>query len=257
LRGRALPMIPLLAPIFQGEWAAYGEALACAPQAPAGAVRVADLIADPALLAGLLQAHARHLRVRKPDLRPVASAWSMYYLNALLPPVAAAASLLQHVFPMAPAQVWLSLADGAVPQRFHIPHEGQAREGADTAARYAVLLHEHLAPLFAQLTRLTRIAPKILWGNVARYLEPVLEQGLALSGHAPHIAQDLAHLLHQPRWGGDDNPMFTVPRKVVRIQSGLPDPLTLHRQCCLYYLLPEEGYCGACPLAPEFRKTHA
>lgn len=248
-------MIPLLAPIFRGEWAVYGESLACAEQPPADAVPVAALIADPELLAALLHRHARHRRVRRPDLRPVASAWSMHYLNALLPPVAAAASLLQHGFPMAPSQVWISFADGAVPLRFHITHEGRTLTGTDTAVRYAELLFEHLAPLFEQLTRLTRVAPKILWGNVARYLEPVLEQGLALSGHAPSIAKDLDHLLHQPRWGCRDNPLFTVPRKVVRMQSGTPVSLTLHRQCCLYYLLPEEGYCGVCPLAPEFRKT--
>jgi ferric iron reductase protein FhuF len=247
-------MIPLLAPIFQGEWAAYGETLACAPQLPAGAVCVAELIARPEHLAGLLRQHARHLCVGSADLRAVASAWSMHYLNALLPPVAAAASMLQHAFPMAPAQVWLTLADGAVPLRFHITHEGQPMPGSDTAARYAALLHEHLAPLFAQLTRLTRVAPKILWGNVARYLEPVLEQGLSASGHAPPIVRDRDHLLRQPRWGNADNPLFTVPRQVVQLQSGVPAPLTLHRQCCLYYLLPDEGYCGACPLAPEFRK---
>lgn len=248
-------MIPLLAPIFRGEWAVYGETLACAPQPPTGAVQVAELIARPELLAALLQQHARHRRVRRPDLRPVASAWSMHYLNALLPPVAAAASLLQHEFPMAPERAWISFEDGAVPQRFHITHEGHARPGTDTAARYTALLFEHLGPLFAQLTRLTRIAPKILWGNAARYLEPVLQQGLLLSGHAPSIAKDLDHLLHQPRWGCADNPLFAVQRKVVRMQSGTPAPVTLHRQCCLYYLLPEEGYCGACPLAPEFRKA--
>lgn len=248
-------MIPLLAPIFRGEWAAYGEALACAPQPPAGAVRLSELIADDHLLAGLLQQHARHLRVRRPDLRPVASAWSMYYLNALLPPVAAAASLLQHVFPMAPAQVWLVLGEGAVPQRFHITHEGGALPDAATSERYAVLLRDHLAPLFEQLTRLTRVAPKILWGNAARYLEPVLEQALALGGHMPAVAADLNHLLHQPRWAGRDNPMFGVRRQVARLHAGVPAPLVLHRQCCLYYLLPDEGYCDACPLSPEFRKA--
>ncbi|WP_398493853.1 siderophore-iron reductase FhuF [Variovorax sp.] len=250
-------MISLLAPIFQGEWAAYGETLACSPRVPADAVRVADLIADPALLAGLLRQHARHLRVHGTDLRPVASAWSLHYLNALLPPVAAAASLLQHGFPMAPARVWLTFAEGAVPQCFHITDEGQPLHGAGTAERYAALLQEHLAPLFLQLTRLTRIAPKILWGNAARYLEPVLEQGLAASGQAPAVAQDLDHLLHQPHWGRDDNPMFTPPRRAVRLEAGAPASIALHRQCCLYYLLPEEGYCAACPLAPEFRKTRA
>jgi len=248
-------MIPLLAPIFRNEWAACGETLACAPQAPAGAAWVADLIADPQLLATLLQQHAFHWRLRNADLRPVASAWSLHYLSALLPPVAGAASLLRHVFPMAPTQVWLTFTDGAIPQRFHITHEGRTLPEADTAARYETLLHEHLTPLFTQLTRLTRIAPKILWGNVARCLEPVLEQGLALSGHAPEIAKDLQHLLHQPRWHGHDNPMFTVQRRVAQMRNGIPAPLALHRQCCLYYLLPEEGYCGACPLRPEFRKV--
>lgn len=247
-------MIPLLAPIFRGEWAAYGEALACAPRPPVDAVRLDALIADAQLLTDLLQRHARHLRVRRPDLRPVASAWSMYYLNALLPPVAAAASLLQHALPMAPGQVWLTLDESAVPRRFHVTHEGHALPGAGTAERYAVLLHDHLAPLFAQLTRLTRVAPKILWGNVARYLEPVLEQGLALSGQSPAVAGDIDHLLRQPCWAGGDNPMFKVRRRVARMHAGVPAPLVLHRQCCLYYLLPGEGYCDACPLSPEFRK---
>ena len=250
-------MIALLAPIFQGEWAAYGETLDCAARPPADAVRVADLIADPALLAGLLRQHARHLRVPGPDLRPVASAWSLHYLNALLPPVAAAASLLQHGFPMAPAQVWLTLTEGAVPRCFHITDEGRPLHGAGTAERYAALLQEHLAPLFLQLTCLTRIAPKILWGNAARTLEPVLEQGLAASGQDPAVARDLAHLLHQPHWGRDDNPMFAPTRRGLRLEAGVPAPITLHRQCCLYYLLPAEGYCAACPLAPEFRRTRA
>ncbi|MNP97350.1 Ferric iron reductase protein FhuF [compost metagenome] len=253
-------MIPLLAPIFQGEWAPYGETLACAPHPPPDAVRVADLLADPPRLLALLRLKARTLNMPERDLRAVASAWSMNYLHALLPPVAAAASLLQHGFPVTPEQVWVSLddADGD-PECFHIVELGTPRPGTDTAARYDVLLWTHLAPLFARLTQLTRLAPKILWGNAVRYLEPVLEEGLRMSGQAPAVAADLEHLLHRPTWPqpcgeARDNPMFMPARRGVRVADRSAPPVTLHRQCCLYYLVPRLGYCGACPLSPEFER---
>jgi ferric iron reductase protein FhuF len=253
-------VIPLLAPIFQGEWAPYGETLACAAHPPPEAVRVADLLADPPRLLALLRLKARTLNMPERDLRAVASAWSMNYLHALLPPVAAAASLLQHGFPVRPEQVWVSLddADGD-PESFHITALGTPRPGTDTAARYDVLLWTHLAPLFALLTQLTRLAPKILWGNAVRYLEPVLEESLRMSGQSPAVAADLKHLLHRPTWPqpcGElrDNPMFMPPRRGVRVADRSAPPVTLYRQCCLYYLVPRLGYCGACPLSPEFER---
>lgn len=245
-------MIPLLAPIFQAEWAAIGEALQCSPQRPADAVLLADLLAQPELLADVLRRQARHRRVAGQDLRAVASAWSRDYLTALLPPVVAAASLLQHRFDVRAGHIAVRFDEHGVATDFHITQEGQALPGSSTEARYASLLQEHLDPLFAALHRYTRIAPKILWGNVARDLESILDQAIQLAGPLPGLAEDRAALLERAVWpSGRDNPMHVRQREIAQLASG---PMVLHRQCCLLYLLPDEGYCGACPLDPLHRR---
>lgn len=254
-------MIPLLEPLFQGELAPHGEALECAPQPPAGAVRVADLVQSSELLGRVLRLHASHLGVEDKDLRAAASAWSLDYLGMLLPPLAAAASVLQHGFPAAAEQVWVSLGPDARPRSFHIRELGRSQLGMTTAARYSTLLRHHLEPLFSALCRLTGIPAKILWSNTARNLEPVLDQALALTGGSPPIADDRRRLLHDAAWpaGGADaggpwtNPLPGPQREVRVLFEGRDRTVKLHRQCCLFHLLPHEGYCGACPLSPAHR----
>lgn len=246
-------MIPLLQPIFQGDWAPHGETLQCAT-APPEALLVADLVARPGLLADVIARHAVHLGVTGPDRRAVASAWSLDYLWTLLPPVVAAASLLQHRFPVDMARIALVLDDDAHPVRFHIDELGEPMPGTGTVERYSPLLHRHLQPLFSALHRETRVAEKILWANTARYLGEILEQGLALAGPLPPLVADQAMLLERGAWPDDRrNPMLALPRRTACDAAGQTVPL--HRHCCLYYLLPEQAYCGGCPLAPQHRAT--
>ncbi len=248
-------MIPLLAPIFRGELAPMGEKLQCAPVAPASAVRVDDLL-QPQALADVMRRHARFRHSDGTDLRPIASAWALDYLAVLLPPMVAAGSLLQHVFPAAASQMWVRLDAHGNALDFHICALGESRQGASTAQRYAPLLQLHLAPLFAVLSALTRVAPKILWGSVSRNLEPILAQALALTGGAAPIAQDKAWLLDSAAWAPDEpNPMHGPQRVVLVLREGQLQSVRLHRQCCLYHLLPGEDYCGACPLAPCHAKS--
>ncbi|MET3492992.1 siderophore-iron reductase FhuF [Variovorax boronicumulans] len=247
-------MIPLLAPIFQGELAPLGEGLQCSEHIPADALRVCDLLppGSPAL-AEVLRRYARFRGCAGPDLRPIASTWSLAYLGMLLPPVVAAASLLQHVFPVAAAQTWVRLDDHGVPVGFHVQTLGESLQGADTAQRYAPLLWQHLAPLLGTLSESTRLAPKILWGNVARHLEYLLDKGVELTGGASHVVQDRDWLLNSAMWSAPPriNPLHGRQLEVVRLHGERPVLLKLHRQCCLRHLLPGEGYCGACPLAPR------
>jgi ferric iron reductase protein FhuF len=246
-------VIPLLEPLFQGAWAPLGEALVCAARPPANAVPVHRLIDEPAWLDDLLRRHARHLGVidaelRGTDLRAAASSWCFTYLDALLPPVVAAASVLQQVFPTGPHEMQVVFDDTeAVPRSFHIGHAGTPQPGTDAATRLAPLVDAHLAPLFAQLAQRARLAPKILWGNLARRLDGIFEQALALTGHAASVALDRDTLLNQPLWhDGRPNPL--LPRQ--RPHPDAPRDITLHRQCCLFYLLPAQDCCSACPLAP-------
>jgi len=239
-------MIPLLEPLFQGELAKHGEKLQCVDTVPADAVQVAELARSPALLADVLQRNARYRGVGGADWRAVASAWSLEYLAMLLPPVMAAASMLQHAFPIAAEHTWVRLDAHGGPLGFHIRHPGRSQHGADAAERYEPLLWKHLAPLFAALSGLTRIAPKILWSNTVRLMEPVFDLALAATGGAPSIAHDRQLLLYTAAWPRDlrANPLHGRRRNA---------PVKLHRECCLNYLLPHEHHCNACPLAPEHR----
>ena len=245
-------MIPLLSPLFQGDWAAYAETLHCAAEWPAGAVPVARLLGSEPLLDATMRRYAAHLNVSGDDLRAAASAWSLAYLWALLPATAAAASLLHHVFPMRAEDVALSMNEFGAPICFHIRHEGRPAPASPPAVRYALLLDAHLDPLFKALGRQTRITQKILWGNAARYLEAILDQALALTGTAEQIVLDKQILLQRPlRPDGTPNPLFGRQRMSARTADGATAPLLLHRQCCLLHRLPGQSYCGACPLAPE------
>lgn len=249
-------MIPLLRPLFTGEWTALGEALVCAAEPPPDALHVARLVDDAALLDEVLRRHARHLGVDGRDLRAVASNWSLAWLDVLLPPAVAAASVLQHVFPTQADALWVRLDEAGRPLSFHIRDEGRPCPGAGTAQRYAALIDAHLAPLFSQLACHARLAPKILWGNLARRLDGLFDLALQLTGGAPHVAQDRDRLLHAPEGpDGRTNPMCQPQRRVIRLHP--QPPLTLHRQCCLCYLLPGQDYCGACPLAPQFQRLRA
>lgn len=254
-------MIALLEPLFRGDLAPHGEALHCAPQPPTDALHVAELVRSPELLGRVLGLHASHLGVEGKDLRAVASSWSLDYLGMLLPPVAAAASVLQHGFPMAADEVWVRLDTHAHPLSFHIRELGRPQHGASTAERYSALLRHHLEPLFSALCHLTGIPAKILWGNTARNLEPVLDQALALTGGSPPIAGDRRQLLNDPHWpanGMTAEPAWTNPlpgpQREARVRfEGRDRTVKLHRQCCLFHLLPREDYCGACPLSPANR----
>jgi ferric iron reductase protein FhuF len=239
-------MIPLLEPLFQGELAVHGEKLQCADMVPADATCVAELAQSPALLADVLQRNARYRGVSGADWRAVASAWSLEYLAMLLPPVMAAASMLRHVFPIAAEDAWVRLDAHGGPLGFHIRHLGRLHGGADAAERYEPLLWQHLAPLFTALNGLTRLAPKILWSNTVRLMEPVFDVALTATGGAPSIAEDRQLLLHTATWPSDlrANPLHGRQRSAA---------MKLHHECCLNYLLPHEHHCNACPLAPAHR----
>jgi ferric iron reductase protein FhuF len=246
-------MIPLLAPLFQGDWAAFGAGLSCAPP-PAGAIRLDRLLHEPGRLDAVLRLHARHLGVD--DLRPVSTGWLLDYCWMLLPPFAVAATMLHRRLPLAPQQAWLAIDLDGHPERLYLAHDGDAMPDTSTAERYGELLRSHLPPLVAALARHGRVAERLLWGNAARRLDAVFEQILIATGNAGHCAQDAHALLQQPRWAdGLPNPL-QGPRRIFHQQvGGVATRVELHRECCLCYMLPQDGYCTACPLAPANRSV--
>jgi ferric iron reductase protein FhuF len=249
-------MIELLKPIFHGPLAPYGEGLICSATHPPSTVRLAELLGAPGTVDTMLSRQALHLGTA--DLRPVASAWMLKYTALLLPPVAAAATLLKHVFPVDAREVAIELDREGSPQGIFIPHPGRSATGQDTASRYAPLFDAHLAPLVTRLSEVSNLPAKILWGNVARRLDAILDQATTMTLAADLMAEietDRDYLLQQRTWPrGQGNPLFGRQQTVLKKRpDGRQTPILLHRQCCLHYLLPGENYCEACPLSLRFR----
>lgn len=226
-------MIPLLEPVFRGDLAVYGETLAHSVPPPAGCRPVSSLIDDPALLGRLLERHARSLGGG--DSRATASAWSMSYLHALLPPVVAALGLLRHGLPVGPADLHVRFgdADGRA-LRFHAVDLGRPCRQAGTPDRFGPLLHDHLGPLFVALGRSSGLPPAVPWSNAVRDVVLILDRLGAGNGNSD-LAEDRRLLLDTPVWpDGRANPL------------GAPGL----RRCCLNHRLPGRSRCHACPAAP-------
>lgn len=176
-------------------------------------------------------------------------------MEALLPPLVAAATLLHHRLPAAAGEMAVSLDGNGQPALFHVTSLGTPMPGADAQQRHGPLLEQHLAPLFARLSALAGVPQKILWGNASRLIDNLLREAAALPA-ADRVVADRAALLEQVHWpDGSRQPLYARARTV------RPGPqrecVTLHRQCCLYYLLPGEGFCGRCPLDPIYRNLKA
>lgn len=248
-------MIPLLAPIFRGPWAQYGETLIYGAHPPRGGVLLSDVIADRALQNAILRRYARHLACS--DLRPVVSIWLLRYFEVLFPPIVTAASLLNHAFPLAPESMWLTLDEDGEPKAFHIEELGRSLTEDETHARYSMLVGEHLPPLIEELARNARVAPVVLWSNAARRLQAIFDV-LVEQTKSAAAERDRNILLHHATWpGGTRNPLYGKTLQGLRMRDGCLVTISLHRQCCLYYKIPPFDYCAACPIDPLKRAVRA
>ncbi|OZI23957.1 siderophore-iron reductase FhuF [Bordetella genomosp. 9] len=214
---------------------------------------LARILADPHALPRLLDAQARHFG--STDRMAVAAVWSLRYFEHLVPPVAAAASVLGRVLPVGAAEISPRWSRDGAAWRFAVPHDGTPLPGAPTLRRYALLLDQHVHPLVEALAVHARLPRGIAWGNVARFLDMTLSRlGQAMPGIAA-IGLDRRQLLDAPHFGdGTPNPLYRPVRHATRDDGAR---ITLLRRCCLYYRLPGHGYCDACPLAPCNRRTSA
>lgn len=243
-------MIPLLAPIFQGDWRRYGERVSCDPALYAAATPLDVLLRDDAMLDALLAQAARRWTDAEmcAEPRAVASAWTLDYFAALLPSVVVAASVLQQRLPLAPHQV--ALQHDAHGRLRHVCLDGSVIDaaGAGAEARYGELIWQHLDPLISRVARRARLAPRVLWSNALRRMDAVFRRAGALSPRPGILVADRALLIASPSWpDGRDNPLYYAPEKAAA--SGA------HRNCCLYHRLPGETFCGGCPLSSAERRA--
>jgi len=245
-------LIPVLAPLFTEARAAAAARLTCDAAHYAEAMPLQQLLQDDVLLGDMMARYGRHWR--SDDQRAVASAWSLNYFAALLPPAVAASSVLHRTLPLGIDDTRILLNEQGAVRLLCLPDDGVVVQNADAQERYQQLVWEHLAPIIGRLAQAFRSSPRVLWGNTIRRIRATLvaaEQFPLPKNRLRDIVADRQFLLNQPAWpDGRANPLH---HKGDALAAQTPQRKYLHRNCCLYYRLPDEGYCGACPLAPTNR----
>ncbi len=255
------PLIPILAPLFQGEWSHHGQGVSCPPHPPPppGGSRHALSMwtSQHGMLLETLTLHARHMGERTQDLRAATSMWSLDYLWLLLPPATAGAILLRHGLPLDPSSCHLDIDVRGAPVQLQMPNSGRALQGdASIQAHLEFLTRQHLSPLFSALHSCAGLPIKILWGNAARIFSDILKAMVdtaSAHGDATTLSDVARHghaLLTAPVWPDlAPNPLWEHggrPDSFEAIQA----PSSLYAQCCLRHRLAGQVHCSKCPLEP-------
>lgn len=235
-------MLTELAPLFVGDFAHYRDVLVWRDD-PRPSMAVRDLQTQDGF-DQVLQAYG----VDYPggDRRALASEWSKLYFIRLLPPVIAAAVLLNRRLDVAVDQLELVLGERAEPLAFKLADAGAvlAPVPGDPFAMLAPLLDAHLEPLIAAWAQQTKLAPRVFWSNAGNYFE-WLVQALAGRCTAEQLAPVQAILHARERLDGRPNPLY-LPMRYVDV--GAKKPWRQRRVCCVRYLLPAMALCSNCPL---------
>ncbi|MFW5823994.1 MAG: siderophore-iron reductase FhuF [Marinobacter sp.] len=236
--------IPALAPLFVGNFEHYRHMLVLQGQDERKGIPAQELISADGL-AWLLSEYRR----TQPgdDDRALLSLWSRYYFVKLTVPVVAANLVLGRELPVALDQIEVILGDGAVPEAFRLPDEGQpfGETPADPFERFRVLLDENFEPLIEGWSQQVKVAPRVLWNNAANYFEWLIRT-MAAGGVPEKMLADGEKLIELDRRpDGHPNPMANPVRYVERGEGR--EPLRQRRHCCIRYRLPDLPLCGNCP----------
>lgn len=242
-------MIEILRPIFVGDLADRGEAVVLAdddrPALPGHS------LADPATIDAVVDRYAE--TYPGADRRAVASFWTQWYFAQLIPPVAAAALMLNRVLPAALAEISVIRADKGHPIAFRLHDDGQPTTETDVFRRLAPLIDGHIAPFIAAWAPHTRVAPRLYWNNAAVYLHWILGEIAAHPLADDRVRAEADQLMHS-RDQPDGRPnLLCTPIQTVEEDGEIR---RWRRLCCLRYRLPEIAECGTCPhLRARLRKA--
>jgi len=239
-------VIPLLAPIFRGEWARYGETLLHGTAASPLDLNLAELVGKEAIREQLLQAYGSAIRCN--DQQATASLFMLHYFEMLLPPAVAVLTLLKHVFPLTLDRTWLRLDAKGQLSAIVIADLGEARLEASTHELYSQLLWVHLEPLILAFAKSGGLASSVLWSHASRRMAPIFDTFITQGAQAL-VGKDLDALLRQQSWPGKTkNPLYRHARTAERVIAGQKKTIRLHNHCCLYYRVAPYNYCTACPI---------
>ncbi|MGF9567028.1 siderophore-iron reductase FhuF [Neorhizobium sp. JUb45] len=232
-------MIPELAHIFKGPFAALGETLSVNP-APNITI---DAFFTCGQLHETLDIFSR--RWSAPDPRVVATQWSKTYFSTLLPAVLLPAMLCNWHLPLGTDTMGLQLSPTCAVAGFVFSSPGGRCDiSRGTPRLFDFLVEGHLRPVVEMLTAATPLPAKVLWSNAGNVFETVVGRASAMLGNDHPAVQEGMEIMADRRDAtGRANPLF----QPVRYIDNGNERIRQRRICCLRYFTPELGYCKSCP----------
>ncbi|WP_218125817.1 ATP-binding cassette domain-containing protein [Sinosporangium album] len=205
-----------------------------------------DLFSDPSVLRARIDATADSLGT---DETRVAASILFQGIAARVwsPPLGA---LLAHglLVELDPDRVhWRAASRGPLPLRADGLPGWHVRDPARAAATvYDTVVARLLEPLTDTIQGIVKLAPGLLWGNVASALAGTVR---ALVRVRPELGEAAVTL-------GRELLDLGLLRDTGQLAEPAPGlPLFVRRSCCLYYRLPSGGKCGDCALIdPDTRR---
>ncbi|MBO4122687.1 siderophore-iron reductase FhuF [Cupriavidus gilardii] len=241
-------MIAELSPFFPGPLRRFGEGVTTVP--PHLDAWPGRRLTEPAALQQRLAKYRDTIGAEHERAPPaLASWWARHYCVVLVPPVLVAAAALGRTVPISLEEVDIAFGPDGLVSRIHLRSSVLGNACATLDETLAAMTHQHLAPVFATLSQLTRASPRVLWSHAAEFVQYV---GMNLLAHPALDASrrdTLAQWLRQDR-GADGRPH---PYRAAYLDRPLPDgsEQRVRRVCCLKYRLDGDDYCGTCPLRAE------
>ncbi|ACM38809.1 MULTISPECIES: siderophore-iron reductase FhuF [Rhizobium/Agrobacterium group] len=185
------------------------------------------------------------------DKRAVISMWTLYYFSILT--IAPTVHRLVHRRQLSLGLSQLSLVcdpQTAEPKAFLLSGPGRPAGQAPAINDLHAILRDHAAPLITLIAGHCGVAPKLMWNNVAVYLNWIIKEIGNQAG--PHLMEEAIEIISGQHWpDGSRNPLFGMI-KLARRQCGMDH--FQRKVCCLRYNLPGVPGCGdLCPL-PDGRR---
>lgn len=241
-------MIPAFAPLFTGELAIYGDRFVLEADMPAPAPG-RDLT-DTGRLSQLLSRFAEQ-RYPGGDRRAVASLWAKQHFATLLPPFLALALIAEREIDLDLDAIGCTFSADGVTTRIHLSDAGRPAAPADASSRFLPLIDGHLEPLIRSLALASGTSRKVLWSNAGNMFDFIVRRIEQSLGPRPPVGDALALMASRRLPDDRSNPLFDPVRYRDRTGSGE----RTRRVCCIRYLIPDLGYCSACPL-PAAKAAH-
>lgn len=187
------------------------------------------------------------------DRRAVASMWSKWLFNAVLPSVVGLLLAEGRVCVADDASLGVVLDAAGYPERFWIRDHGDVTATVTIDAGFETLLRDRLAPLIEAMSSVSGASRNVFWSNAGNAVEYLVGEMARHPAITPAILQQAYAFFECHRFAdGQRNPLFRPVRYDLPGDEGPAE--RRRRVCCIRYLLPETSYCANCPLACRERR---